>query len=308
MGQMENGSVNVVLSNLAQGYTNSSFISDMVLPVVEVQKEGVKIPKFKKEHFRAVKTERAIRSGSNRLNWEFDTPTETKLTEHDLEFPIDQREIDENADVVSLNNHGVNVTTESIRLQLEISAAAAIQNASNYTSSNALEITSPDDKWSDSGSDILGQIEDGKEQVRSNIAHEPNIAVFGAKAWRYFRTHPAVRELIKYSNIGVVSKELAAQLLDVDEVIVGKGIVFASNNTASDIWGDMLCLAYRTNTPVEARTIYEPSFGYTIRKRGYPLVDEGTENRGKLKIIRNTDIVTNLLCGTDAAYLLHNLV
>ena len=49
--------------------------------------------------------------------------------------------------------------------------------------------------------------------------------------------------------------------------------------------------------------MYEPSFGYTLRKTGQPVVDTRTED-GKLELVRNTDIFTPFLLGADAGYLI----
>ena len=50
------------------------------------------------------------------------------------------------------------------------------------------------------------------------------------------------------------------------------------------------------------RSAYEPSFGYTLRKKGNPVVDTRTED-GKLEIIRNTDIFRPYMLGAEAGYL-----
>ena len=72
------------------------------------------------------------------------------------------------------------------------------------------------------------------------------------------------------------------------------------------LWGDSVVFAYAPMTPGGgARTPYEPSFGYTLRKEGSPVVDTRTED-GKVEIIRNTDIFRPFLLGADAGYLVTN--
>ena len=51
------------------------------------------------------------------------------------------------------------------------------------------------------------------------------------------------------------------------------------------------------------RSPYEPSFGYTLRKKSNPVVDTRTED-GKIELIRNTDIFRPFLLGADAGYLI----
>ena len=84
--------VDPVLTNLARGYSNNQYIASSLFPIVEVNKEGGKIPEFTKESFKIYNTERAIRARSNRINPEDRTEIDFVLTEHDLEYPIDYRE------------------------------------------------------------------------------------------------------------------------------------------------------------------------------------------------------------------------
>ena len=44
--------VDPVLTNIARGYTNASLIGTKLFPVVNVNKEGGKIPQFTKEAFK----------------------------------------------------------------------------------------------------------------------------------------------------------------------------------------------------------------------------------------------------------------
>ncbi len=87
--------VDHVLTNLARGYTNDGFVASMLFPHAQVTKEGGKIPQFTKEAFKIYNTERAIRADSNRINPSVDDSIDFVLTEHDLEYPMDYREINE---------------------------------------------------------------------------------------------------------------------------------------------------------------------------------------------------------------------
>lgn len=61
----------------------------------------------------------------------------------------------------------------------------------------------------------------------------------------------------------------------------------------------------RRNWKRVQRSQYEPSFGYTLQKRGSPVIDTRTED-GKIELIRNTDIFRPFLLGADAGYLISN--
>jgi hypothetical protein len=74
----------------------------------------------------------------------------------------------------------------------------------------------------------------------------------------------------------------------------------------TDIWSDNVVVAYvpKANTDVP-RSYYEPAFGYTLRKKGNPMVDSYTEG-GKVEIVRNTDIFIPKVVGSDAGYLIND--
>jgi hypothetical protein len=52
--------------------------------------------------------------------------------------------------------------------------------------------------------------------------------------------------------------------------------------------------------------MYEPSYGYTFRKKNKPVVDTYVTNGGKVQLIRNTDLFDLKIVGADAGYLVTN--
>ncbi len=130
--------VDPVLTNIARGYTNASLVGTELFPIVEVDKEGGKIPQFTKEAFKIYNTERAIRSRSNRINPELHTSIDFLLTEHDLEYPMDYREIEENA--TPLKIHATNVVSDGIALRLEKLIADLCQNLSSFPTGNKVTL------------------------------------------------------------------------------------------------------------------------------------------------------------------------
>lgn len=312
MAHMDNLRSDATLTTLAQGYTNAEFVGHELFPVVNANKETGKIPRFGKEHFKLNKTFRAIRGKSNRLSWETKDSIPFEMEEHDLEFPIDNREDQESQDLANLKQFGTMVTTEGIGLTIEKTAADAAQNLSNYPTGNKVALGSGS-KWTlaDANNvDPILDIDTGKYAVRSKIAHNPNVALFGADAWRLFKNHPKVISRLQYNGTwaGVITLAQAAELLEVDKVIVGKAIWFDdTEQTSTDVWLDNVILSYVPQVAPESRTAIQPSYGYTIRKNGYPEVDTGSEERGKIEVIRTTDILTVVMCGPDAGYIINDV-
>lgn len=304
MGTLSNKRiVDPVLTNLARGYHNSIMIASALFPVVTVPKEGGKIPVFTKESFKIYNTERAIRANSNRINPEDRTTIDFVLTEHDLEYPIDYRE--ENEDALPAKMNATRVCVDGIALRMEKLAADLAQNLANFPTGSKVTLAAAD-KFTNTSSDPFPIFSNAVEAVRSRIGVRPNVAVFGAKAYAALKEHPAVLDRIKYSQKGIVTPELLRSLLDFEKLFVGDAVYAADNGTFSDVWSDNVIIAYvptqLSNIP---RSYYEPSFGYTLRKKSMPFVDTYTEN-GKVLLVRNTDTFVSKIVGSDAGYLIND--
>lgn len=295
--------VDPVLTNLARGYSNTQYIGAMLFPIVEVDKEAGKIPQFTKEAFKIYNTERAIRAKSNRINPESRESIDFVLTEHDLEYPMDYREIDE--DIMPLKMHAANVTSEGILLKLEKNIADTVQNLSTFPSGNKVTLSSAD-KFTTLTSDPFTVFDTAKESIRQKIAKRPNVCVLGASSYRALKNHPSVIDRIKYTQHAVITPELLKNLLDFDQLYIGDAVSADDAGSFSDIWSDNVIIAYVPQVQSDVpRTIYEPAFAYTLRKKSYPLVDTYVEN-GKIEIVRNTDILIPKVVGAEAGYLIND--
>ncbi|KVN33302.1 hypothetical protein WJ63_04760 [Burkholderia pyrrocinia] len=293
--------VDPVLTNLAIGYTNAEFIGQNLMPVVEVEKEGGKIPKFGKESFRLYKTERALRAKSNRMNPEDLGSVDVVLDEHDLEYPIDYREDQESA--FPLEQAAVQTATEAIQLRREKMIADLAQSPSSYAAGNKKQLSATE-KFTAANSDPVGVVEDGKEAIRMKIGRRPNTMVIGASAYKTLKAHPQLIEKIKYSMKGIVTVDLLKEIFEVENIAVGEAIFADDKDRFTDIWGANIVLAYvPLQRGSQQRTPYEPSYGYTLRKKGNPVVDTRIED-GKLELVRSTDIFRPYLLGADAGYLI----
>jgi hypothetical protein len=201
--------------------------------------------------------------------------------------------------------YGTMVTMEGIMLTHEKTCADIATNPANYPAGNKTALSGTD-VWSDyANSDPIAQIKDYKSAVRSRIAKYPNTLLLGATAFEALQNHPKVVERIKYSQLGVVTVDLLSALLNIENVVVGNGVYSSDGDTFADIWADVAILAY---VPRDPRTPYEPSYGYTLRKRNMPETDVYDENGGKVQMVRTTDNWQVKMVGPDAGYLVTNIV
>lgn len=299
MGRLSNlRVVDPVLTNLATGYTNEQFVGDQLMPFVMVDKEGGKIPLFGKEHFKVYATERALRAKSNRINPEDIGSVDVALDEHDLEYPIDYREDAESA--FPLQARATNNVVEGIRLRHEVMVADIAQNVANYGAGNKI-VLSGTSQFTHASSDPEGVVSDAKAAVRAKVVKEPNTLVIGYATWRVLKRHGQLKAILSDTRPRLVQLADLRDIFEIENIVIGRAVKASDAGVTSDIWGDSMVLAYVPRTSGD-RSPYEPSYGYTLRKKGNPVVDTRTED-GKIELIRNTDIFRPFLLGADAGYL-----
>ena len=303
MGRTSNlRGVDPILTTLARGYTQAELIVNSLFPVVDVPKEAGQYPEFGKDAFMLYNTERALRANSNRmdpsaLNW-----VDFSTIEQDLEYPIDYREKAE-ADF-NLQRHGAVTVQGALDLRREYTAAQLALSTGTYGTGNKITLSGTSQFTDYSNSDPVGVIDDGKEAIRAKTGKYPNTMVMGAVTYKVLKEHPSLLEKIKYSMKGVLTESLMKEIFDFKYLKIGRAIYATDDGTFTDIWGDSIVLAY---VPEKLsgmdRDWKEPSYGYTLRRKGYPIVDRYEEKK-KVELVRNTDNYTVKVVGADAGYLI----
>lgn len=282
-----------ILTQLAQGYRNAELVCEALFPVVEIEKEAGKIPQFGRLAFRLSSTIREVHGDSNRLTPEDVTTINVELEEHDLEYPIDYRE--ENEASYNLKQYALSVVQDRIALGREVATAEMVQNPENYHSENVLLIVNKNETMNP-----LAVIDGGIDAVYSTIGRKPNVCVIAKDVWGVLKQDERLLERIKYTRAGILTPEVFAELIGVETVKIGAAMQ-EDEGKLKPLWSDCIVLAY---VPKAAKSIFEPSFGYTVRRNKGLFVDTYEEKGGKVKVIRCTDIHKPHLLGKSAGYLI----
>lgn len=309
--------VDPVLTNLAIGYSNAALVGHHLFPFVNVEKETGKLPKFGKDAFLVYDTERAIRADSNR--GDLDTPDSDSfiLTEHDLEFAVDDRE--EAESVFSARRRAMVRATEAIRLRHEVQVAGIVLNPANYASTNKVALSGTG-SFTNVNSDPEGVIDDAKAAISAGIVKDPNTMVIGYDAWRALKRHPKLKAILSDNRSRLVQMADLREMFEIENIVVGRAMSKANRADATArIWGRNIVLAYvppaMSGQPAAAGGVVDPgamqdvgeaSFGYTFRKRGNPVVDVRRAPNNKMDLVRSTDIMRPYLLGADAGYLIQD--
>lgn len=296
--------IDPILSTVAQGYQNAEFIGMNLFPYVPVGQRGGKIITFGKEDFALYNTARAPGADTKRIQYGF-SGSPYALESHSLEGLVPFEFLQEAAAVpgIDMARGGIMKVQNIIALRLEYVQATLATTAANYPAGNKTTLVGTA-QWSDfSGtSDPISDIQVAKEAIRAKIGKRPNTVAVGAAVWAKLRQHPKIVDRIKYTGRDSATSELVASLFGVKRLLIGDAI-YDNNGTFADVWGKYCVIGY-----TELGTLAElgvPSFGYTYRLNGYPLVEQPYEDRNaKSWIYPVTDEFSPVIAGNTAGYLI----
>lgn len=299
--------VNPVLTTVARGYKNAAFIGERLFPIVEVEKEGFTVPTFGKGVFAVYNTKRAVGADSNIMIREKNGSEDIVLDEHDLAAPVDYREQAES--MFNEEAKAARRSTGGIQLRRELYAAEMAQDTTIYAK-NAVKKLVAADAWVNGKGDPVQVIEDGMEVVRNNIGLRPNIITMGASVFALLKFHPALQAAMGAQERKRVTIEILKDLFQVDDVLIGAPVSLSKDGkTTEDVWKDNLMLHYVTGpqTAGDSADENEPSFGYTFRRKGMPVIDTFPSAGGKVNNVRYTDIYKMAVVGSDSGYIITNI-
>lgn len=295
------GQIDPVLTNLALGYKQAEFISEKIMPVVFTDKEGIQVPKFGKGSFVEYQTERAVGAASNVITLDAPSYLPIVLEEHDLAVGVDYREqaeslFDEQAKAMRRAVNG-------IQLKQEIETATLLQSKNAYENGHYQDLSTAT-KWSVDTAEPVKDIANAKEVVRAACGVSPNVLVLGATVAHKLAYHPALQAVLGSNERKLITPKLMEIIFDVDEVIIGNAVAApAPNKQTKDVWGNFASLIVRPKVQTSGNDEGEPSFGYTFRRKGMPVVDRYTEVGGKVEYARYTDIRKVAAIGGACGYL-----
>ncbi|MDB5802271.1 MAG: hypothetical protein JWL63_3210 [Rhodocyclales bacterium] len=297
--------IDPILTSVAQGYQNAEMVAHYLFPVVPVEQRGGKIIQFNREDFRLYNTGRSPGANTKRVQYGY-MGNPYSLEQHALEgqVPFELMQDANAVPGVDLGRVAVMKTQNIIQLRNEYASAAIATNAANYAASNKVTL-SGSSQWSDySGtSDPSKDIEAAKEQVRKSTGKRANTVELSPSAFNACKEHPKILERIKYTGRDSVTTEMLAALWSVKRVVVGDAVYEDTAGLLADVWGKDVVVAY-----VELGTVADgglPSYGYTYRLRGNPVVEVPYQDRNaKSWIYPVTDELSPVLAAALSGFII----
>ena len=129
----------------------------------------------------------------------------------------------------------------------EVRVSAKVSNPASYGADYRMALQN-NANWDDDAADVIGHL----ETAMNTPIMRPNVAVFGQAAWSALRRHPKILKATNKASgadSGLATRMAVAELLEIDEVLVGRTRV-ASSLEGQDLalkrtWGDIAAFIYR---------------------------------------------------------------
>ena len=132
--------------------------------------------------------------------------------------------------------------TQLMELKLEKQAAAAFFVTGVWSTDKV-----PATKWDAAMSTPIKDIRAGMQGIRKKLGKMPNKLILGDATWAVLQDHTDFTDRIKYSQTGIVTTQLVAELFGFDEVVIGGAVEVTSaegidTEVDADLWGDNVLL------------------------------------------------------------------
>lgn len=269
--------VNIPLTNVSIAYMQSSdaYIADKVFPKVPVKNQSNLYWKYSKADWRRTDAKRrAPSTESAGVGWTTDTD------QYFAHVYAVHKDIDDQLRANADSNFNMDRdATEFITNQLLLRRDLDWNDSYFKPGVWLTDLAGGTDftKWSDAGSDPIGDVADWILEFRRLTGYAPNKMVLGAEVMKALKQHPDIIDRIKYTQKGIVSEDLIATLFSVSELFTSYATIAngpqINDARAEDAAADYqfitntksILLAYAPSGP----SLMSPSAGYTFTWNGY---------------------------------------
>lgn len=270
--------VNAALTNISVAFMQeeNSFVADRVFPIVPVPKQSDRYFVYNKgDFFRSEAQLRAPGSASAGTGFSIDNTPSYFADVYAIHKDIDDQ-IRANSDAaINPDRDATLFVTQQLLLRREITWANTFFSATagwtgSTTAANVAVGNLLNGAWSAAGSTPIEDVDQQSDAMQRLTGHRPNKLVVGTQVHRVLKNHPDVLDRIRYTQEGIVTEQLLASLLGVDEYMVAR----ATNNTANSGAADVMAMIAVQNSALLCYAapnpgLMTPSAGYMMAWNGF---------------------------------------
>ncbi|MGV1802565.1 capsid protein [Agrobacterium vitis] len=303
--------IDPVLTGIIIAYKNNTLIADQVLPRLtpNLPKKKFTWWQFDFGQFITVPDTKVGRKSS---------PNEVEFQAEEVEDKTEDYGLDDVIPLDDINNapagydpraFSAQKLIDLVLLDREVRVASKVFNSATYDAANKETLTGTD-KWSNAASDPIAQF----SQAADNMIIRPNNLVIGRVEWTALRTNANVLKALNISGSdkGMARKEAVADLLELDDIIIGEGWINRAKKgqpvTRQRAWGDKALLIHKA--PLASSIDATPTFGWTAQHgdRIAGSIDEPKIGlKGSVRV-RSGESVKEIISSRQLGYLFEGVI
>lgn len=258
---------NDLLTNISIAYAQEmdNFIAPRALPQIPVQNLTGNVLKYDRDDWRRIEAEK-VAEGSKPPKAGYGIDSSTKYDARNpvkLAKPVSRQERINAQSPVQPIEDAVQFVTNNVMLKRDKEFVNTFFGTSIWNT-NLDGSTSDFTQWENDNGNPLEVIGGEIDTVQEKTGFRPNVLVLGPKVWTELKHHDALLDIIKHTQMGIVTKDLMAQALGIDEVLVPEVSEDTSQEgesaSQSYMFGKQALLMYRPENP----GLMRPSAGYVF--------------------------------------------
>ena len=222
--------IDAILTNLSIAYMQEAdnFVASKVFPTINVQKQSDKYFTYSQaDFFRDQAQSRADGTESAGSGYSLSTATYSSNV-WALHKDIGDQ-VRANSDVpLDPDMDASKVLAHQMLIRQERDWASKF-----FTTSVWGTDSTPSTLWDASGSDPIGDVQNGINTVLSNTGYLPNTLVMSYAVYKTLRNHSDFVDRYKYTSADSITPELIGKVLDIPNVMVMKGVYNSAKENAT---------------------------------------------------------------------------
>lgn len=274
------------LTNISIAYMQGQedFIADRMFPPVPVEQQGGQYYTYNRgDWFRTRSAKRAPATESVGAGWRTGTDNyfaEVYAVHNDVN---DQDRANQEKGIFDLDQDATEFVTRDMLLRRELDWVDAYFKAGVWAMADQTGVAGVPGanqfkQWDQATATPIEDMEAYRLGMKKVTGYNPNRLVLGAEVYSSLKNSAQMLERIKYVQRGVVTLDLIASMLDIEQVLTPEAIYNTANEGAADddvmdfVYGKAMLLAYAAPRPGKK----QPSAGYTFEWNSY-MAKRGTK-------------------------------
>lgn len=303
--------IDKLLTNVSNKYVPQNYISERILPTINVIQTSGKLAGYNNDHLRVGSY---LHSGSGKYaEVKIDNRNQQgySLEKHALSTIVSEEDFANVEQPYEAESDATEHVTSLLWTEKELGLSTTLGDDSIYSASNKVTLSGTDQYNDLSGSTPLEDSIVARQAIAAATGTRPNIAITSREVFEYMRINPSILGSLGYKDNRPGGLEMAelARALGVDEIVIGEAMynnaVEGQADNFAPIWGKNVIYAVAPKTAAKNQI----SLGYRIQKTNPRRVFKNAlDNPPGSKEILIDDWYQQLIANIDAAYLIKDAI